>query len=67
MATRPPKQRKRKQVSRSKVRRRRAHALGSDWKVSWTDRNGKTHRMYHATLGEAVAFASNKSGYVSRR
>ena len=66
MAARSPNRRKPKR-SRPKVRRGRAHNPASTWKVSWTDRDGKTHRTYHATLQEAVTFASNKSGYVSRR
>lgn len=67
MAPRPPNRRKREKSSRREVRRGRAHAAASAWTVSWTARDGKTHSTYHATLEEAVAFASNKSGYVSRQ
>ena len=67
MAARSPNRRKREKSSQRKVRRGHAHNAVSAWKVSWTDRDGKTHTTYHATLQEAVAFASNKSGYVSRQ
>lgn len=67
MALKPPNPRKRDKHSRKKARRDRARNATSAWEVSWTDRNGKTHSTQHATLQEAVAFASNKSGYVSRQ
>lgn len=67
MAPRPPDRRGREKSSRRKVRRGRAHGAASVWKVGWTDRDGKRHRTYHTTLEEAVAFASSKSGYVSRQ
>lgn len=67
MAPKPPNRLKREKSSRREVRRGRAHNAVSAWKVSWTDRDGKRHRTYRATLQEAVAFASNKSGYVSRQ
>jgi len=67
MAARSPNRRKRERSSGPKVRRGRTRDNTSAWKVSWTDRDGKTHTTYHATLQEAVAFASNKSGYVSRQ
>ncbi len=65
MAPKPPNRREREKFPRSKVRRGCAHNAISVWKVSWTDREGKRHRTYHATLQEAVAAASSKSGSVS--
>ncbi len=67
MVPKPPNRRKRERSSRRKVRRGQARDAASAWIVSWTDRYGKKHSTYHATLLEAVAFASNKSGYVSRQ
>lgn len=69
MAGRSSKRRKRKpERSSPPATRRRGEAQNviPAWQVSWTDRNGKTHTTYHATLHEAVTFASNKSGYVSK-
>lgn len=66
MPAKSPKLRKPKRPSRPKVGRVRAHDTVSAWKVSWTDRDGKTHRTYPKTLEGAVAFASSKSGYISR-
>lgn len=54
MAGKPSNRRKREKSSWPKVRRGRAYNTASAWKVSWTDRNGKAHRTYHATLQEAV-------------
>lgn len=67
MVPKLPNRRECESSSRRKVRRGGAHSTASAWKVSWTDRDGKRHRTYHATLQEAVAAASSKSGYVSRQ
>lgn len=67
MVPKSPNRREREKSSRRKVRRGRAHDAVSVWKVSWTDRDGKRHRTYRATLQDAVAAASNKSGSVSRQ
>ncbi len=67
MAAKSTDRRERERSSRTKVRRGRAHGAVSVWKVSWTDRDGKRHRTYYATLQEAVAAASSKSGSITRQ